>query len=142
MKNAFYFTLKALFVLKMFKVDSLDFLVTQKNGLIRKIRLISRFITSQPRKQRIPIHILPNISRSKDNQTMKFGQLIEYNIRKTFLEKTYTKCGGETITRYFSKKSILSISLKFYAVCFYCLPSSGLSQYIETKLQITCFYLI
>ena len=26
------------------------------------------------------IHILPNISRSKSNQTKKFGQLIEYNI--------------------------------------------------------------
>ena len=25
------------------------------------------------------IHILPNISQSKGNQTMKFGQLIEYN---------------------------------------------------------------
>ena len=27
---------------------------------------------------------------------MKFGQLIEYNKRKLFLEKSYTKCGGET----------------------------------------------
>ena len=26
--------------------------------------------------QTIAIHILPNISQSKDNQTMKFGQLI------------------------------------------------------------------
>ena len=31
-------------------------------------------------KHTIQIHILPNTSRSKDNQTMKFGQLIEYNI--------------------------------------------------------------
>ena len=30
---------------------------------------------------------------------MKFGQLIEYNMRKTFLEKSYTKCGGETFTK-------------------------------------------
>ena len=36
---------------------------------------------SQPGKQTIAIHILPYISRSKDNQTVKFGQLIEYNIR-------------------------------------------------------------
>ena len=34
----------------------------------------------------IAIHILSNISRSKDNQIMKFGQLIEYNIRKIFLK--------------------------------------------------------
>ena len=32
---------------------------------------------SQPGLQAIAIHILPNISKSKDNQTMKFGQLIE-----------------------------------------------------------------
>ena len=28
---------------------------------------------------------------------MKFGQLIDYNRRNVFLEKSYTKCGGETI---------------------------------------------
>ena len=38
-------------------------------------------MTSQPGKQSIVIHILPNISRSKRNQTMKFGQLIECNMR-------------------------------------------------------------
>ena len=35
--------------------------------------------------------MLPNISRCKDNQTIKFGQLIEYNMRNVFLEKSYTK---------------------------------------------------
>ena len=34
-------------------------------------------MTSQPGKQTIAIHMLPNISRSKGNQTMRFGQLIE-----------------------------------------------------------------
>ena len=34
---------------------------------------------SQPGLQTIAIHILPYISESKGNQTMKFGQLIEYN---------------------------------------------------------------
>ena len=62
----------------------------------------------------IVVHILPNISRSKDNQTMKFGQLIEYNMRNIFLEKSYTKCGGETSTRPFSEKLKLSISLDQY----------------------------
>ena len=42
---------------------------------------------------------------------MKFGQLIECNMRKIFLEKSYTKCGGETIPRPFSQKLKLSISL-------------------------------
>ena len=27
---------------------------------------------------------------------MKFGQLIEYNMRHIFVEKSYTECGGET----------------------------------------------
>ena len=30
------------------------------------------------------------------HQTMKFGQLIEYNMRNIVLEKSYTKYGGET----------------------------------------------
>ena len=46
---------------------------------------------SQPGKQTIAIHILPKISRIKGNQTMKFDQLIEYNMRNIFLEKSYTK---------------------------------------------------
>ena len=42
-------------------------------------------MTSQPGKQTIAVYILPNISRSKGNQTVKFGQLIEYNMRNIFL---------------------------------------------------------
>ena len=46
---------------------------------------------------------------------MKFGQLIEYNMRNIFIEKSYTKCAGETIPRPLFlrpfKKSKLSISL-------------------------------
>ena len=36
---------------------------------------------------------------------MKFGQLVEYNMRNIFDGKSYTKCGGETIPRFLSKKS-------------------------------------
>ena len=42
---------------------------------------------------------------------MNFGQLIEYNMRKIFDEKSYTKCAEETIARPLSQKSKLSISL-------------------------------
>ena len=59
----------------------------------------------------IVIQILPNISRSKGNQSMKLGQLIECNMGNIFLEKSYTKCGGETSPRPFSEKLKLSISL-------------------------------
>ena len=41
---------------------------------------------------------------------MKFGQWIEYNMWDIFLEKSYTKCGGKTIPRPFSKKSKLNIN--------------------------------
>ena len=66
-------------------------------------------MTSQPRKQTMAIHILPNIRRIKGNQIMKFGQLIQYDMRNTFREKTYAKCSGETTPRLFSKKPKLSI---------------------------------
>ena len=66
---------------------------------------------SQPRKQAIEMHVLPNISRSKDNQTMKLGYLIEYNMTNIFLEKSYTQCGGVTVPRPFSKISKLSTPL-------------------------------
>ena len=57
------------------------------------------------------MHILPNVWRSKDDKTIKFDQLIDYDVRNIFLEKSYAKYGGETIARPFSKKSKLSISL-------------------------------
>ena len=90
-KNAFYFIVKALFVLKIFQVFVTTFWSCRKNGLIRKIRLTSKFMTSQPGLQAIAIHILPNISQSKGNQAMKFGQLIEYNKRNIFLQKLCRK---------------------------------------------------
>ena len=58
----------------------------KKSGLIRKTRLISEYMTSQPGKQTVAIHLLPNISRSKGNQMMKLGQLIEGNMKNIFLE--------------------------------------------------------
>ena len=42
---------------------------------------------------------------------MKFNQLIEHEMRNIFLNKSGTKCGGETIPRPFSKKLNLSLSL-------------------------------
>ena len=53
----------------------------------------------------------PDISRSKNNQAMKFGQQIEYNMINIFHEKLCTNCGGETNFSSFFKKSKLSMSL-------------------------------
>ena len=108
MKNAFLSTLKALFILKIFKLLSWVFrhvekLVDQKDKVNSKIYDVTTWKTNNCN--------LPNISRSKSNPTITFGQLIEYNMRNIFLEKSYTKYGGETIPRLLSKKSKLSISL-------------------------------
>ena len=60
--------------------------------MFRKISLTAKFMTSQSGLQTFAIHILPNISQSKDNQNIKFGQLIEYNKRSIFLRiKNYVE---------------------------------------------------
>ena len=86
------------------------------------------------------------MSRIKSNEIMKFGQLLEYNMRNIFAEKSYTKCGGETIPRPFSKRLKLSIFLDQESKVLYSLFLSyaklRTSKYTETKLQTICFYLI
>ena len=56
-------------------------------------------MTSQPGLQTIAIHILPNISQSKGNQTMKFGQLIEYGKKNIFLQTLCRKWDRKTSSR-------------------------------------------
>ena len=46
-------------------------------------------------------HSLPDISRTKGSPTIIFGQLVEYNMRNSFVKKL--KCGGETSSRPFLK---------------------------------------
>ena len=48
MKNPFYFTLRSLCFLKIFKVFIMTFWSCRKNDFVRKIGLISKFMTSQP----------------------------------------------------------------------------------------------
>ena len=43
--------------------------------------------------------ILPNIWRSKGNQTMKLGQLIKYNKENIYLQKSNRKCCREISSR-------------------------------------------
>ena len=44
-------------------------------------------MTSQPGVETIVMKILPDISQSKGNQAVEFGQLIDYNKRNIFLQK-------------------------------------------------------
>ena len=57
-------------------------------------------------KQIITIFILPNISRSKGYPTMKYGQLIIYNVRYIFLEIPCRKWGRKTTSRLIFKNTI------------------------------------
>ena len=71
-----------------------------ESDLIRKLRLISKLMTSETRKQTIS-----SISRSKCNLTVIFRQLIEYNMRIIFIEKSYANSDGGNSPRPFSGKS-------------------------------------
>ena len=54
----------------------------------------------------------------------RVGRLLgtqEYNLRNILLEKSYSKCGGETSPEHFYKKSKLSISLDRETEILYCL---------------------
>ena len=82
----------------------------KKNDLIRRFRLISNFVTSQAGQKIIAIHIRPNITRSKDNQTMKLGQSVEYNVRNIFSQKAFRKLRRETSSRPpFFKKALCKV---------------------------------
>ena len=63
---------------------------------------------SQPGKKNHYNTLLPNISRVQGNQTTKFGKLIKYNKINIFLQKLYTKCGGEALARPFLKNQNLT----------------------------------
>ena len=56
-------------------------------------------MTSQPGLQTIAIHAFANISQSKGNHTMKFGQLIEYYKTNIFLQKLCRKWSKESSSR-------------------------------------------
>ena len=45
-------------------------------------------MTLQSGKQVITVHIYQNPSRSKVNQKIKFGEIIEYNMRNNLFEKS------------------------------------------------------
>ena len=105
-EKCFSFYVKTLFVLKIFKFFSWLFVHGAKRlGKKDKVNFKFSDVTAWLTNNR-DTYILPNISRSKGNQTMKFGQLIECNVRNIFLEKSYRNHNflAETRPRSFSKK--------------------------------------
>ena len=82
----------------------------------------------------------------KRNQTIKFGLLIEYNMRNIFLQKSCSKYDVEP--RPFSEKSKLSMSVDQQSEIIYSLlllyvqVEDYQNILIETKVLTTSFYLI
>ena len=79
-----------------------------KPFFVRNIRLILKCMVLQPHEQTITIHIVPNISRGKGNQTMAFGRVIEYSERNIFLKNhAENEAGRLAPDLFFSFKKVL-----------------------------------
>ena len=75
LKNATYFMLKTLLVLETFTILLWLFGYVEK-WLDKKAKVNFKIYESETEQKIITIHILLNISRTKGNQTMKYGQSI------------------------------------------------------------------
>ena len=92
-KKYFLFHVKSSFCSQDIKIFILDFLLYRKNGLIKNIKLISKFMTSQPVSKQLQFTHCPISHKVKatTNHTTKFGQFIEYNKKNVFLQKSCRK---------------------------------------------------
>ena len=77
---------------------------------------------------------------------MTFGQLLEYNMRTIFLEKSCSKCDAKAIVpdsfikikfEHVSWSTVWNVLEFIFIVC----PSQGLPKYIKISVQTTCSYL-
>ena len=93
-EKSFLFDLKGSFRSQDIWVFDTNLWSCRKNDLIRNIKLTSKFIVPQPGLQTVSIHVLPNVSQSQGNQTMKFGQLIEYNKKNIFFRNSMENGAG------------------------------------------------
>ena len=133
-KNVFYFLLKSLFVLKIFKFLSWLFWLCKK-WLDEKTK-VSKFMTSQTGILTITTRILSNFSWSKSSQTMKFILLIEYKMKNIFLDKSSPKSFNKNQNWAYHWMNIL----KCYKFCCYDMSKSS-SKCPSVQVLTTCFYL-
>ena len=79
---------------------------------MRKIRLISNFMTSEPVQKKFAVHTLPNVSRGKSNQPMKFGKIIKYNKKINFFRNHAENVAGRLVSDLFLffKKDIYDVN--------------------------------
>ena len=87
--------LKALFVLELFKFFLWPFCYLEKR-LDKKVMVVNfKIYDVTTGQQTITLHVLPNISRSKGNQAIKLGQLIQYSVKNVFSEIMQKLRSGE-----------------------------------------------
>ena len=103
--------------------------------------LVSKFMTLQPGKKITTIHPISqwdNVTQYL-NETMKFGQLIEYKTRNNLLEIFHPKCGGETSPRPFPKRSklnnLLINSIKFHSLLLLYVKVEGYQNVLELRCR-------
>ena len=123
MRNAFYFTLKALFVLEIFQIlfwvfGYVGIQHDERAKVNFKISYVSNWIKT------ITIHMLPDISRSQGNLTTKFVPLIEYDIRNFLVEKSCTKCGGQSFFKRWKLNIFLDQQFEILYSLFCCMSKS------------------
>ena len=92
----------------------------------------------------ITIHILPNISRIKGNQTLKFGQIIKYNNRNDFLQKSCIKWSRDASSRplFVFLKSFIWGKSKWYAAQFKALSTvlNLANNWNKIYITLKCWY--
>ena len=98
-------------------------------------------MTSRLGEQTITIHILPNISWSTSNQTMKLTQFIAYNNKNIFFQKLCRKRGRETSSiPLFSKKCLICGKSKWSAAKLQYISIAPNLGYNKNKLHKTLDY--
>ena len=82
---------------------------------------------------------IANISRSKVNQIIKFGQLIETFFMKHYTQNEVEKLFPDPVLKSRNWAYLWANSLQFYLVCFHCVPSWKPSNYIESYCRVLAF---
>ena len=98
MKNVFYFMLKALFVLEMFKFLSWLYGFVKRLHRKAKINFEIHDITFWTTNN-FNTYIVQYLIRTKDNQAMKLGKLIKYNVRNISPHTSRRNGGKEAYSR-------------------------------------------
>ena len=83
----------------------------RENGLIIKLGLFSKSMSSQPGKESFTIHIFSNISRSKGTQTITFCQLTEYSTTNSLLAENEIGRLVPEQTFFLKKKSLFDVKV-------------------------------